>query len=72
MHQVDTIVSDERDTVEEKSHIKQAINMKGYQDWLINSIPSTQPSLESRTAVSNDTSDDGQDTERCNNQETRL
>ena len=31
--------SDERDEVEEKSHVKQALNMNGYLDWLINNIP---------------------------------
>ena len=65
MHRVDTIVSDERDKVEEKSHVKQALNMNGYPDWLINSIPLTQPSLESMISVlSNDDSDDDQDTVR--------
>ena len=46
--------------------------MNGYPDWLINSIPSTQPSLESMNSVlSNDTQsgDDGQDTVKDNNQE---
>ena len=64
MHRVDTIVSDERDNVKEKSHVKQALNMTGYPDWLINSTPSIQPTLESTTSVlSDDTSDDGQETE---------
>ena len=63
---IDTKVSDERDKVEDKSHLKQALNMNGYPDWLINSIPSTQLSLESMTSsvLSNDTSDDGQDNVR--------
>ena len=40
--------------------------MNGYSaDWLINSIPSTHPSLESTTYVlSDNTSDGGQETER--------
>ena len=60
MHKVD-----ERDKVEEKSHVKQALHMNGYPDWLINSIPLTQPSLESMISVlSNDDSDDDQDTVR--------
>ena len=50
-----TMVSDERDKVEKKSHE----NMNGYPDWLINSKPKIQPSLESTTSVSgDDTSDD--------------
>ena len=44
---------------------KQALNMNGYPDWVINSIPSIQPSMESTNSVpSDDTSDDGQVTER--------
>ena len=39
MHRVDTIVSDERDKVEEKSHMKLALTMNGYLEWLINSTP---------------------------------
>ena len=59
MHRVDTIVSDGRDKVEEKSHVKKAPNMNGYHDWIINSIPTIQPSLQSTTSVSSDdTSDD--------------
>ena len=54
-----------RDKVEEKSHVKQALNINGYPDWLINSITPTQPSLESTTSVLwKDTSDDGQETDR--------
>ena len=49
MHRVDTIMSDEKDKVKEKSHVKQALNMNGYLDWLINSTPSREPSLESAT-----------------------
>ena len=65
MCRVDTTVSDERGKVEENSHVKQALNMNGCPDWLINSILSTQPSLENMTSVlSNGTSDDGQDTVR--------
>ena len=30
MHRVDTIVSDERDKVEEKSHVKWALSMNDY------------------------------------------
>ena len=38
--------------------------MNGYPDWHINSIPMTQP-LESTTSVlSNDSSDEGQDSVR--------
>ena len=63
MHRIDTVVSDEGDKVKEKSHVKQALKMNSYPDWLINSIPLPQPSLESTTSVlSNDTSDDGQET----------
>ena len=63
-------MNDERDKVEEKSHINQTLNMNGYPDWLINSIPSSHPSLESTSSVlSNDTSDDGQ--ERYNIQENK-
>ena len=44
---------------------KQALHINGYPDWVINSIPSIQPSMESTTSVlSDDTSDDGQVTER--------
>ena len=65
MHRVDTLVSDERDKVEEKSYAKKALNVKGYPDWLIYSIVSTQHSLESTTSVPrNDNSDYGQDTVR--------
>ena len=61
---MDTMMSDERDKVE-KSHVTQALNTNGYPDWLINIIPSIQPSLGSTTSVlSNDTSDDRQDTVR--------
>ena len=62
---MDIIVSDERDKVEEKSHVKQALNMNDYSDWLINSIPTNQTSLDSTKSVSSDcTCDDGQETER--------
>ena len=62
---VDTIVSDERDKVEEMSHVKQALNMNGYPDILMNSIHSIQPCLETTSSIlSDDTSDDGQETER--------
>ena len=46
--------------------------MNGYLDWLINSIPWSQPSLESTTSVcSDDTSEDGsRHCERYNNEET--
>ena len=37
IHQVDSMVSDERDKVEEKPYVKQALNMNGYPYWLINS-----------------------------------
>ena len=46
LHSLDTISDDKKDKVEEKSHTKQAPNMNGYPNWLINSIPLTQPSLE--------------------------
>ena len=63
MHRVDMIRSNERDKIEEQSHLKQALSMNGYPDWLINSILSTQPSLESMTSVlRDDISDDGQET----------
>ena len=58
MHRVDTIVSDERNKVEEKSHVKQALTINGYPEWLINSIPTIQPSLESTTSVSRDDTGD--------------
>ena len=54
MHRVDTTVSDERDEVDERSHMKQALTMNCYPEWLINSIPTIQPSLESTTSVSSD------------------
>ena len=50
---MDTFMSDERDKVEEKSHVKQALNMDGYPDWLINSIPTIQPSLDDDTSDNN-------------------
>ena len=54
---------DERGNVEENSHVKQALNMKGYPDWLINSITTIQPSLERTTSVSSDeASDDARET----------
>ena len=60
-----TVVVKTNANVEEKSHVKQALNMNGYPYWLINSIPSTQTFLESTTSVlTNDTSDDGQETVR--------
>ena len=49
MHRVDNIVSDERDKVEEKSHVKQVLIMNVYPEWLINSIPTIPHSLESAT-----------------------
>ena len=65
MHRVYTIVSDERVKVDENSHVKQALNMNGYPEWLINSIPLIQPSLASVTSdLRDDTSDCGQETER--------
>ena len=42
-HRVDIIVSDKRNTVEVKSRVKQALNMDGYLDWVINSITTIQP-----------------------------
>ena len=64
VHRVDTIVSDERDQEEEKSHVKKALTMNGYRDWLVNSIPTIQPSLESMFSVSSDdTSDDVRENE---------
>ena len=46
MHRVGNIVSNaERDKVEEKSHVKQALTMDGYPELLINSIPTIQPSV---------------------------
>ena len=61
--QVGTILSDERDKFE-KSHVKQAVTMNGYPDWLINSISTIQPSLGNTTFVSSDdTSDDARETE---------
>ena len=64
MHRVDIILSDVRDKVEEKLHVKQALNIS---TWLlrlaITGLPMTQPSYESTTSVlSKDTSGDGQDT----------
>ena len=58
-HRGDTIVSDEREEFEEKSHVKEALTMNGYPKWLIN-IPTIKPSLESTTSVS---SDDDQENE---------
>ena len=59
MHRVDTIVSDERDTIEERSHVKQALTINDYPEWLINNKLTIQPSLQSATAVASDkTSDD--------------
>ena len=58
-----TPLSDEKDKVEEKSHVKQAVNMNGYPDWLINSILSIQHALESITfVISDDTGDNNQET----------
>ena len=45
MHRVDAILSDERDMVEEKSHVNQALTMNGYPEWLTNRIPTIQPGL---------------------------
>ena len=50
MHRVDTIVSDERDKTEEKSHVKQVLIMNVYPEWLINTIPTIPHSLESTTS----------------------
>ena len=58
MHRVYTVVSDERDTVEEKSHVTQALTMNGYPEWLINSLPTIQPPLQSTTSVSGDETGD--------------
>ena len=57
-------MSDERDQEEEKSHVKQALTMNGYQDWLMNRTPTIQPSLESMFSISSDdTSDDVRENE---------
>ena len=58
INRVETIVSDESDKVEERSHVKQALIMNGYPEWLINSIPTIQPFLESTTSVSSDDTSD--------------
>ena len=59
MHRLDTVMSDERYKVEEKSHVKQALTTNGCPEWLIiNSIPTIQPSLESTTSVSSDDNSD--------------
>ena len=58
-------MSYERNTVKEKSHVKQTLSMNGYPDQLINSIQLTQSSLEYTTSfLSNNSGDDGQDTVR--------
>ena len=57
-------MNDERDKVEKKSYVKQVLTMNGYPEWLINSIPTIQPSPESTTSgSSDDTSDDVRETE---------
>ena len=64
MHRVGTIVSDERDKIKERPHVKQALTMNGYPEWLINSIPTVQSSPESTTSVASDhTSDDVHESE---------
>ena len=65
MHRVGNIVSNaERDKVEEKSHVKQALTMDGYPELLISSIQTIQHSVESTaSASSDDTSDDVRVTE---------
>ena len=63
MHRVDTIVSSERDKIEDMSHVKQAHTVNGCPEWLTNSITAIQSSLESTASVSSDdTSDDVQET----------
>ena len=58
------MVSDEKAEVKEKSHAKQVLTMNSYLDWLINSIPTIHPSLESTTSVSGeDTCNDVRETE---------
>ena len=37
-----------REKVEEKSNVKQTLNIKDYPDWLNNSILTIQPSPESK------------------------
>ena len=59
MHRVAATVSDERDKVEEKSHVEQALNMNGYPEWLTNSIPTFHPSLQSTASVCSDDTCDG-------------
>ena len=54
IHRVNTIVSDERDKVDDRSHVKHTFTMNCYPEWLINSIPTIQPSLECTTSVSSD------------------
>ena len=50
-----------RDKVKERS---QALTINDYPQWLINSVPTFQPSLETTTSVpSDDTSDDIRDTQ---------
>ena len=39
--------------------MKQALNMNGYPDWLINSIPTIQHFPEGTTTVSSDDTSDG-------------
>ena len=56
------MVSDERDMVEEKSNVKQALTMNGFPECLVISIPTIQHSLESTTSVFRD--DTGDETER--------
>ena len=51
---MDTIVSDEKDKVEENSHEKHALTMNGYQELLIYSVPTVQPFAESSISVSSD------------------
>ena len=61
MHRVDTILNDDRDKVKARS---QALTINDYPQWLINSVPTFQPSLETSTSVpSDDTSDDVRDTQ---------
>ena len=57
MLRVGTIVSDKRNKIEERSHVKQALAINGYPEWLINSIPTMQPSLERTTSVACDDTD---------------
>ena len=43
MHMAESVVSDRRELKEEKEHIRNALSMNGYLDWIIDRADSPKP-----------------------------